>query len=88
MKKNPVDELAKSLVESVSHLPEVFSGEDVYNIFKSTKAKPQTLCDAFWTLDNKPGLWSNRDQWHPKLRATRNHPHWGPELFKLFQVNK
>lgn len=56
----------------------------VVEAFKSVKAKPYELGDAFWTLDSKYGQFREYHKWHPKLRSCRNTPNEGKQLFALF----
>lgn len=52
----------------------------VITLFASIKAKPETLHDVFWMIDN-----DHRMNGHSMLRGCRNHHIHGPELFALFQ---
>lgn len=61
------------------------SPETIIRIFAAVDAKPSELCDAFWLLDNEPGRFYQRDQWHPYLRQVRNSPKFGEQLFALFR---
>ena len=41
----------------------------------------------FTALDEKPGRWARKKDWHWKLRSCRNHPKWSSELFHALEQN-
>jgi hypothetical protein len=46
--------------------------------------------DVFYLLDDNPGTFGyehNGNEWHCKLRHTRNDPVWGRRLFALLETN-
>jgi hypothetical protein len=73
--------LAKELAAQIATFT---SEEQVVAAFRAAKGSPAVKADAFWVMDEKPGLIPNHTQWHPLLRRTRNNPTYGRELFALW----
>ena len=53
-------------------------------LFAALPIKPLQRYDVFQLLDEKPGYWADRYDWHPKLRRVRNTPEMGKRLFATF----
>lgn len=79
--------LANEIRCAIQALPEPFSEADVVRVFEQIRATPQEKGDAFWLLDEKPGLFPEyiSGGWHSRLRRCRNHPTHGRAMFALFR---
>lgn len=70
--------------DALAALPPTASDADVVAVFASATASKAQKADAFWMLDERPGLFHGYLNWHPILRRCRNHPVHGRELFKTW----
>ncbi len=52
--------------------------------FDATLASPEVLADAYTMLDRDTRWFGEDTRWHSALRACRNSPTFGPQLFALF----
>lgn len=79
--------LANEIRKEIAALPDPFSEADVVRVFERVRATPQNKRDAFWLLDEKPGLFPDYigGRWHARLRRCRNDPTNGRALFALFR---
>lgn len=58
--------------------------ELIPSLFAKLPIQPMQRYDVFQLLDEKPGNWSDRNEWHWKLRRVRNTPDLGKQLFATF----
>ena len=84
----------KKLAEVIRRQIEALGdGEDapakVPGVFRQTQASPADKADAFWLLDEQPGMFPGRDtHWHSTLRRCRNTPSISREMFATSTSNK
>lgn len=82
---------AGNLADRISDLPDMPLPDEklaVVEIFRTEKASPAVLRDAFWLMDNEPyrfGGYGSSNKWHPRLRRVRNDPEYGSQLFAMFK---
>jgi hypothetical protein len=77
--------LADQLAAQIVALPDR-SPAHVLALFQAAAKdhKKMVICDAFWALDNCASWALDRNAWHPAIRALRNNPNFGPQLFALW----
>lgn len=80
---------ASRIAQAICGLADKSDMVAVVQVFKDEsnnirRNKKDILCSAFWMLDNSPGYFANKDEWHPALRCVRNSPEHGEKLFALF----
>lgn len=75
-------ELASALRLQIAALPETMI-DSIPKLFAALPGSGMDRYDVFQLLDEKPGNWSDRNEWHWKLRRCRNNH--GEALFATFR---
>lgn len=76
--------IAGRIAARVVALPANCAVDDVFEVVRKYPASGEIIADAFSLLDNKPGRFADHHIWHPRIRALRNHPSLGEQLFNEF----
>jgi hypothetical protein len=75
---------ASALRRQIAETPED-QLETIPELFAALQIAPMERYAVFQLLDEKPGNWSDRNDWHWKLRRVRNAPDIGRRLFATFR---